>query len=197
MENDTKTSELTPEASLGVILQMIESTRNSIGRNYFYFLFWGYLVAFTGLLEFALIKWVAYPKHYLVWPILMGTGTIVSFIFAFMQNRKSKSRTFIGSAMGYLWLGWMISFFILLFFMIYGRDFRMILPLCLAMYGLAIFVSAGLISFKPLFVGAIIVWAGAIAAFFSGYSIQLIIVVTVVVFSHIIPGHMLKNMSKQ
>lgn len=45
MENNANTGELNPEASLKLIYEMIDAARTKIGKNYFYYLFWGYLVA--------------------------------------------------------------------------------------------------------------------------------------------------------
>jgi hypothetical protein len=196
MENNLKTNDFTPEASLKVIFQMIESTRAKIGRNYFYFLFWGYLVVLTCLVEYLLIMLVGYPKHYLVWPVFMTAGTLITAIYAFKEHTLTKSRTYIGTTMGYLWVGWFISFSLLILFVNLQNEYSLILPMVLAMYGLGIFVSAGVLSFKPLFIGATISWAGSVVAYFVDYPYQLIVMAVVVIFSHIIPGHILKNKSK-
>jgi hypothetical protein len=196
MENNTNIKEFSPEASLKIIYEMIEATKSEIGKNYFYYLFWGYLVAITSILEYFLIAAVEYSKHYLVWPVLMTAGTIVTLVFYIRTHKASLSKTFIGTTMGYLWAGWFISFCILILFIILKGDHGLILPVIMAMYGLAIFVAGGIVSFKPLLIGAIVAWIGAIASFFTPYTAQLMILAGVVIVSHIIPGHILRNKSK-
>ena len=196
MENNVSTREFTPEASLKVIYEMIESTKSSMGRNYFYYLFWGYLVAATSILEYILITLTDYTRHYLVWPIFMLAGIVITLIFYLRESRSKTSRSFIGTTMVYLWLGWFISFSILILFVNLKEYFGMILPMIMTMYGLAIFVAGGMVNFKPLLFGAVVAWITSVIAFFVPYPIQLILLAAMVTVSHIIPGHILRNKSK-
>ncbi|HEX2394826.1 MAG TPA: hypothetical protein VHI78_05730 [Bacteroidales bacterium] len=195
MENNTNTNELSPEASLKVIYEMIVSARSKIGRNYFYYLFWGYLVAFTSLLEFLLIR-IGYERHYLVWPVLMVAGALITFLFYIRSARMVTSKTFIGTTMGFLWIGWAISFTILIVFVNLRHAFGLILPMIMAMYGLAIFIAGGMVNFKPLIFGAVITWIASVVSFFLPYQVQLLILAGALILSHIIPGHILRNQSK-
>jgi hypothetical protein len=65
------------------------------------------------------------------------------------------------------------------------------------MYVLGIFVSGGVISFRPLIYGGIVAWVAAIVAYFQTYEVQLLFTTLVVVVSYIIPGHLLKRSSQQ
>jgi len=47
-----------------------------------------------------------------------------------------------------------------------------IFPVVIAMYGLASFVSGGVVNFKPLIIGAVIAWLASVAAFFVPYLYQ-------------------------
>jgi hypothetical protein len=195
MENNTNTNEFSPEASLKVIYEMIESAKTKIGRNYFYFLFWGYLVAFTCIMEYILIV-LENPKHYLLWPVLMMAGTIVTLIFMWKEQKSATSKSFIGTTMGFLWSGWFISFAILILFVNLRKDWGLILPMIMTMYGLAIFVAGGVINFRPLLIGAVVAWIASVVAFFVPYPVQLMILAGLVIVSHVIPGHILRNNSK-
>jgi hypothetical protein len=195
MENNANTREFSPEASLKVIYDMIESTKSSIGKNYFYYLFWGYLVAFTCIVEFILIS-AEYSRHYMVWPVFMIAGTIVTLVFYFRQEKSATSRTFIGSTMGFLWIGWFISFCIMILFVNLKQSYGLILPMIMNMFGLSIFIAGGMVNFKPLLIGAVVAWVASVVAFFVDYPVQLMILAGMVVISHIIPGHILKNQSK-
>jgi hypothetical protein len=195
MEKDANMRELNPEASLKLIYEMIDAARMKIGKNYFYYLFWGYLVAATSLLEFILIR-SGYQQHYLVWPILMIAGALVTLIFYLKSHKSETSKTFIGTSMGFLWIGWVISFTILIVFVNIRHDYDLILPMIMAMYGLAIFVAGGMVNFRPLIFGAIASWIASVVSFFMPYQVQLIILAGVLILSHIIPGHILRNHSK-
>ncbi|HLO60799.1 MAG TPA: hypothetical protein VK179_18755 [Bacteroidales bacterium] len=196
MENNVTSKEFNPEAGLKVIYDMIQSAKARIGKNYFYYLFWGYLVAFTATLEYLLIAVFEYPKHYMVWPVLMMAGLIVTIAFYLGEKKTQKSRTFIGTAMEFLWLGWLICFAILVLFANLRHDYTLIIPVILAMYGLAIFVAGGMVSFRPMIVGGILAWMASVGSYFVDYPIQLIILAVLVIVSHIVPGHILKHQSQ-
>ncbi|MFO7370527.1 MAG: hypothetical protein R6X09_09685 [Bacteroidales bacterium] len=192
---EANNNEFNHEAGLKVIYEMIESARSKIGASYFYYLLWGYLVAFTCATEYILIKLVKYAQHYLVWPVFMGIGLAVTLFFSLRQKKASGSKTFIGTAMIYLWSSWMVSFLIFIGFANLNQDYEMIFPVTLVMYGFGIFIAGGLVDFKPLIIGAVLSWVASVAAFFSPYQVQLLIVFVAVIIAYIIPGHILKNKS--
>jgi len=197
METKHEVNEFSHEDGLKTIYAMIESAKGNIGENYLYYLLWGYLVAFTCILEFVLIRVVHYNRHYLVWPVLMGLGLLVSVLFMWRQKRKLTHMTFIGSVMGYLWGGWILGFMILLFFINTRQHYGDILPVTMVMYGLGIFVSGGVIGFRPLIVGGLIAFAAALMAFYQDHDVQLLITASTVILSYIAPGHMLRRASKK
>ncbi len=192
METRNNSEEFNPEASLKVIYEMLQSTRAKIGKNYFYYLFWGYLVAATCIAEYVLITVVEYNKHYLVWPAFMVIGLFISLIFYFRDNKARTSRSYVGTTIGLLWSGWFVSLCILILFLNLKGDYLLILPVIMSMYGLAVFVTGGVVSFRPLMFGAVLAWTGSMIAFFEPYTIQLIIMIAVVIFSYVIPGYILK-----
>ena len=185
-----------PEEGLKTIYAMIQSAKSTIGENYMYFLLWGYLVLSACVLEFVLIRLVHFRLHYIVWPVLMGTGALVTGMLALRQKRMRISKSHIGHVMAYLWGGWLVCFSILLLFANLREEYDTILPLTLAMYGLGIFISGGIVDFRPLIIGGIISWIAAVVTFFQPYTLQLLIVSVVVIISYIIPGHMLRILSK-
>jgi hypothetical protein len=196
MESMNKQQKFSHEEGLKTIYAMIESAKGTIGKNYLYYLLWGYLVASTCILEFILIRVFQFRQHYLVWPVLMGLGLVVSSLFMWHQKRERTHKTFIGHIMGYLWGGWLISFIILLLFVNLMHAYQVIMPVCLVMYGLGIFVSGGVISFRPLILGGLIAWVAAVLAFYLSHEIQLLIMTITVILSYIIPGHLLRITSK-
>jgi len=196
MEDQTNMKEFNHEAGLKVIYEMIESAKSKIGKNYFYYLFWGYLVVATCLLEYLLITVARYPYHYLAWTVLMPLGSLITLIFYLRQKKSVKSKTYISTTMGFLWGGWLISFVILIVFANLKHEYTLILPMAMAMYGLAIFISGGVVNSRPLLFGAVVAWMASVAAFFVPYLGQLLIMTGVVIVSYIVPGHLLKRQSK-
>jgi hypothetical protein len=194
MQNNIESTKISPEDSIQIIYEMIRSTRTQIGKNYFYYLFWGYLVVLTCITEYVLIL-VGYPRHYMVWPVFMGTGTLVSLVFYFAHQQENGTRTFAGSAMAFLWGAWFITLVLLITYMVCAHQYNLILPVTMAMYGLAIFVSGGIVGFTALNFAAIIAWCASLVSFFVVYKTQLIFMIVLVIVAYIVPGHILKNKS--
>jgi hypothetical protein len=194
MENLESNNKFNAEEGLKTIYEMIQSVKNRIGNNYLYYLIWGYLVLVASLSEYFLITLVKFEHHYLVWPVLMGLGVLISGVMALRQNRNTP-KTHIGNVMGYLWGGWLVSLFLFIFFANFREDYGLILPMILVMYGLGVFVSGGVVDFRPLIIGGIISWVTAAVAFFQPHSIQLLLLAFVVVAAYIVPGHMLRRLS--
>jgi len=189
MENSEKFNE---EAALKVISKMIEATKNDVRDNSFYYLLWGFLVLIASLLEYCLLTFFHYPHHYIGWPILMGVGMIISLVYAIRKYNRSDSSSYIGSFFKYFFIAWSLSLILLLGFVIPG-DNKLVQPIILAMYALALFVSGKILRFSPLTWGGIVAWAAALASFFSPFPVQLLITAATVIIAYIVPGYMLKR----
>jgi hypothetical protein len=196
METKSENAEFTREDGLRTIYAMISATKSSMGKNYLFFLLWGYLVGLACLSEYFLLRVVHYAQHYQVWPVFMGIGLVATGVLMFSRQRSSTHVSFIGNIMSWLWAGWFVSFSILMFFMVQMETHMVILPLTLVMYGMGIFISGGVISYRPLIYGGVLAWVVAMIAWFQSYEIQLLLTAGTVLLSYIIPGHMLRRSQK-
>jgi len=189
--------ELSPEQSLQLINQMITEVKQEFRNNGFYLLFWGWLVFFSAIVNFVLLK-MGNPFAYYVWPVLMPLGGIISTIYAIAVRRKEKKRakTFIDRAMGYTWLAFMIALGIVLSS---GAKlgFDKVYPFVLLLYGIGTFITGGIIKFPLLVFGGICCWVLAIAAFYVPFDIQLLLLSLALIISYIIPGHVLNYRNRK
>jgi hypothetical protein len=189
MENSEKFNE---GSALKVITEMIEATKNDVRSNYFFYLLWGFLVLAASLLEYCLLTLFHSPYHYIGWPVLMSIGMIVSLVYAIRKYSKSNSTSYIGNFFKFFFLSWSLSLILVLVFII-PRNNQLVQPVVLAMYAMAIFISGGILRFRPLKWGGIIAWAAALVAYFSPFPVQLLITAFTVVVGYIIPGFILKR----
>jgi hypothetical protein len=197
METKNESMGFSHEDGLKTIYAMITSTKSTIGENYLYYLLWGYLVVLACIFEYILIRVVHYERHYMVWPVLMGLGMLVSGVLTFRRQKTITHSTFIGNIMSYLWGGWLVSLLIIMYFATQLQNYSLILPLTMVMYGMGIFISGGVISYRPLIIGGIVSWLAALVAFFQPYNVQLLLMIATVIVSYIIPGHMLQMEAKK
>jgi hypothetical protein len=205
--------------SLELINQMINSAKNNLQKGIGnVFLLWGYLVAFTSLVNLILL--VGLPdrvSHYAynIW-YLMPLGLIVHYVLIGKIIKNNTVKTYIDKIMGYVWIAFTISVLVLVIAMIIASvinssfekagyfDFMkwihwvFMTPFMLILYGFALFVSGKAYQFKPLVTGAFICWAFTAGIFTMSGSdyfmeLQLLALFVSVVCGFIIPGHLLNK----
>lgn len=187
MENEKST--MSNEESLRIIRSMIESTKQDLRDNGSWFLLWGWLVFIACITHYILME-VGYDKPYLAWT-LMIVGGVISVIKGMREEKTQKVKTHIDEFMNFVLIAFLVSLFIVLGFM-----FKLKLntyPLIMMVYGFWLFISGGVINFRPLQMGGIINWVLAIVAFFVGFKLQLILLGAAVLMGYIIPGYILRS----
>jgi len=192
--------DLSPQQSLQLIQAMIDKTKANISYNRIYFLLWGWL-SFTGIIGQFLLKVVFhYKHHYAVWLITL-VGIVASVWYTKKSSNKRRVRTYIGEAMGYLWTGMGISFFVLSFIITFMQvdktGWLYCYPFFILLYGLGTFVSGKILQFKPLVIGGIINWFLACAAVFFDFDYQLLFAAGAILTSYIIPGYLIHTKKEE
>ena len=185
-----------PHESLLLIQSMINKTKDNIGENRFYFLFWGWSVFSIIVLQFLLKVVFHSPYHYVVWSLIIP-AVIITIVYSIKSNKGKASRTYIGESMGSLWTGVGISFFILGFIIASVEGVRTSpYPFYILLYGLGTFISGKILRFTPLIAGGIINWILACIAAYLTYDYQMLIAALALLTSYIIPGHLLSSSKK-
>lgn len=187
MKNEKST--MSSEESLAVIQSMIESTKKDLHDNGSWFLLWGWLVFFACTLHFILMQ-TGYAQPELAW-LLMPVGGVISFIKGIREEKQQRVKTHFDDFMKYVLIAFLVSLFIVL-----GSMSRLQLntyPMVMMIYGIWLYISGGVIKFKPLQIGGGINWALAITAFFVDFDIQLVLLAMAVLLGYIIPGYILRS----
>src|SRR4051812_15630457 len=94
--------EFSPEKSLRLITEMIETTKNSISDRSHYFLLWGWAVVIGCITQYFLKAILNYAHHYYAW-LVTPIAIVLHFIFVYNDRRKDRVKTFINEANIYLW----------------------------------------------------------------------------------------------
>ena len=180
-----------PEQSLRLIQNMIDKTKGEMSNQSPYFLLWGYTTLAGCLGQFALKVFANYQHHYLVWLITIPCA-IVSFIFSSRRRRATRVSTYVGESMSALWTGVGFSFVILsLLFIKIG--YLNCYPFFILLYGLGSFVSGRILRYKPFIIGGLISWVLAAVAIWYSFDYQALFAAAAILFSYIIPGHMIRS----
>ena len=183
--------------SIRVITEMIENSKAKIRDNSFFYLLWGWLVLIASITNFILLKMGYYELSWIPWMVLMTGGGIVSGIVGKRLGKKAKAKTMFDTTMAYLWSGFVITLFIILFVSASGNiSWQVSNVLIIALYGLGTFVSGGILRFKPLIIGGVLSWGLAIVTLSLPEIYSLLMVATSIIVAYLIPGYMLKSKEK-
>ena len=181
------------QMSLTIIREAIENARSNFRDNGFFYLLWGWLVLIASLLDFSLIRFVSTPMHWLGWPIIMTIGGFVSGIYGYRLGKKSTVRTFVDTAIMFLWMGFGVSIVLIIIATIINQiSWFYTNPVLIIFYGLGTVVSGGILKFKPLIVGGALAWIIGFITFGIHSEIQLLMIGLAITVSYLVPGYMLK-----
>ena len=184
-------SDLQPQESLAIINSMIQTAKNKLADDGFYIIFWGWLVFAASLIHYTGIQTGFYQAG-VVWPILMPAGGLVSYLYGRKANKKETVKTYIHSYLQYSWLAFGVALAItLVFFNVHGLKSTYFFLMLL--YGMATFISGGILNFRPLVIGGLCSFACAIASVFLSDQQQLLCIAIALLCSYIIPGHLLRK----
>jgi hypothetical protein len=182
--------EINAAESLQLINTMISAAKNKLADDGFFYIFWGWLVALSAMFHFVAIK-MGYEGGYWVWAIAMPAGGIISMAYGRKQSKTKNVKTYIDVYLGYLWGGILIAMFITLGFM-FLHGIRHTYFFLMLLYGVATFISGGILNFKPLIIGSLFSFVCAGISVFLCDIDQLLIISIALLFSYIIPGHLLR-----
>lgn len=186
--------QLHPHESLAIINSMISTAKNRLADNGFYYIFWGWLVFACAAINYASLV-IGSAYGYYVWPVLLPLGAIVSIIYGVRQNKKETVKTYIDSYLAYCWWAFGIALFITLVFMSV-HSIKTTYFFLMLLYGMATFISGGIINFRPLVIGGIFSFICAVLSVFVSEREQYLCIALSLLGSYIIPGHLLHSKYK-
>ncbi|NOX85762.1 MAG: hypothetical protein GXO86_07335 [Chlorobi bacterium] len=182
--------------SLILIQEMIENSKARLGKSSFFFLLWGWLVLLASLTHFILLV-TGYSNPWLPWPVIMVIGGIAASVKGYRMKNEKRVKTYLDTTMIYLWAGFGISLFFVLFIAGTGKiTWEMSNILIVALYGMGSFVSGGILKFRPLIIGGIFTWIIAIVSLFIAPEYSLLSVAVSIIVAYLIPGYMLQSKEK-
>jgi len=192
MENTEKT--LSPQESLRVIRETIDLAKHSFRENGFHFLLWGWLVVIASAGHYYLAEIQHYERPDMAWMIMVVVGIPVAFIYEWRRGKREKTDNLVRDWYGLVWLGFAISMVITIPLAVRGGLSP--IPFILVLIGFATFISGMLLRFTPLFIGAAVMWAGALWCMFLTPSQHLLVQAGTAVLGYLIPGYLLNVESR-
>lgn len=185
---------LHPEESFKLINSMISTAKNKLANDGFHIIFWGWLITVCALTHYITLKLDLQWGNW-VWVILPPAGGIFSAFYGYRQKRTKQVKTYVDTYLGYLWRAFIIGMFITLIFLPHFGIKQTYFSLMI-LYGIATFISGGILSFKPLVIGGLLSFAFAVLSVFFGDTEQLLCISGALICSYIVPGHLLRSKFK-
>jgi hypothetical protein len=210
-KNNNMETKFTEQQSLALINEMIAQARKNLQKGSGNpMVFNGLVVSLVALANVALAFILPNPNQsFWIWS-LMIPGAIASRIIANKVSNQSKVKTHIDAIIRSIWLGFTCSVGLLLaliFLLGFGRKlydvFFLITPCIILLTGLAEFITAKACRFKPYFVGAYIMWLGALLCvlvlWFTNEPViaQFFILAVCMIAGFVIPGYQVNKQAKE
>jgi hypothetical protein len=192
---ETKNDNLSAQQSLDLISGMIREAQGNVGRSSFYFLLWGWVIAFCNFGMYYILKFTAYPSYApLVWMLCIPTW-IVTWIYGRNQEKARAVTTHLDKISMWLWICLVITMAPSWF--LGERINWMVNAVILMPVGAATFMSGIIIRFKPLLIGGILFWLAGILCYFMLPADQYLVGGVAMILGYLVPGYMLRNQKEQ
>lgn len=183
---------LNKQEGFEIISKMINSSRQKITDNSFFFLLWGWTVFVAALLQYVLFS-LEMEMHYLPWIFLTTAATISHILYGLKHHKGITTKTYLDDFLKIMWMSIWVVLALGFPLIVFMANFKTAYMFIILLYSLGSFITGVLIKFKPLFFGAIISALCCINFAFWGFPEVLLIMAVSILFTYIIPGHLLKR----
>ena len=188
--------ELTGEKSLEIIQQMIQKAKTNFTDDGYGWLVWGSMIFLASVATYFFAD-AQYSNLFLAWNIFGGVA-ILLLAYGFLKPKRTSAKSYISDILRYVDIGFIICLFIIIFSMNVAVSVNSGFGYLLMLYGFLMLIQSGALKFKPLLIGAIVNWIGAIAIFLNTeFKYDMLITAAAVFIGYIIPGLMLRAQFKK
>lgn len=188
------TNPLSPEKQLALIEKTIAQAKENLSKHSFPFLFWGWFVCLTSLLNYFLLRFSSLgDKSYLVWPISMLAGALC---FVLYYRKTEKTQRHLTHLEYFLSRMWTVLGLVLLLFSI-GIAFIDLNPWFFFPFiaGLGTVISGVVLRFTPLTLGGLLLLAFPFFSSAVNGDVLLLLYAGIILVAYLIPGYLLKRHS--
>lgn len=185
---------LSNQQSLEIIHKMISQARNQVTNDGNEWIIWGTLIFLASVTTYILIE-IQYSVTFLGWNIF-GLIAILMLSYRLIKRKPAQVRTYLGDLLKLFDVGFIICMLIIIFSINVAVSPNAGFGYLLMIYAFLMLIQGGAMKFKPLIIGAVINWIGALAIFWNKeFKYDMLITAGAVLFGYIIPGLILRSQS--
>lgn len=183
---------MSEKESSALIASMINRAKGQVAETGLLYLLWGWLILICCVVQFAGVYFFNYTNSYYIW---FSTWILLAYQIYYIGKRKKikKVKTYTGEINGFVWLVFFVCLMLVIFIGNYFKQYEIINPVILVLYGMPTFLSGILLKFRPLILGGICCWLLSIFSVFTPGNYQLLLVAAAVIAGWIIPGYILQQ----
>jgi len=183
--------DLSHEKSLEIIHQMINRAKSNISDNGLGWLLWGSMIFLASVATYILILY-EYDNFFMAWNIF-GLIAVVLLVYSFTKKKTKRVSTYVDDVLRWVDIGFTVCLFIIILSINISVGPNNGFGYFLMLYGFLMIIQGGALRFKPLIMGAVVNWIGAIGIFInSDFKYDMLITAAAVFIGYIIPGLLLR-----
>jgi hypothetical protein len=189
---------LSGEESLEIISQMISKAKNDAStENGVGWLLWGWMIFLASVATIVLIE-LKYHNLGMAWNIFGIIAILLLLYSVFRPVRTARVRTYIDDLLRLFDIGFIVCLFVIIISINVTKNPNAGFGYFLMVYAFLMLIQGGALKFKPLIIGAVVNWIGAIAIFVNeDFKYDMVITAAAVFIGYIIPGFILRAQYKQ
>jgi len=191
--------QLSRDESLALINQMISKAKHETTDNGIGWLTWGSMIFVTSAATYIIQEFDLNVSTWIAWNVF-GLLAIPLMIYGIVKGRKRlKTKTYVDELLSLFDIGFTICLFVIIISLnVVPRAYEHGFGYFLMVYAFLMLIQGGVIRFKPLYIGAIVNWAGAILIFYlKDFKYAMLITAIAVFIGYIIPGLMLQSQHRR
>ncbi|HYE56567.1 MAG TPA: hypothetical protein VD996_17080 [Chitinophagaceae bacterium] len=191
--------QMTREESLALINRMISNARHQTTDNGLGWLIWGSMIFLASFASYLIEEFSLQASPWIGWNVF-GLVAVPLMVFNILRARKKlKTRTYVDELLGLFDIGFAICIFVIIISLnVTPGSYKHGFGYFLMVYAFLMLIQGGAIRFRPLFIGAVVNWAGAIAIFYvNDFKYSMLITAIAVFVGYIIPGFMLQSQHRR
>jgi hypothetical protein len=175
-----------------LIQQMIQTAREDNQQTGTAWLIWGWLLFIASILSL-ILSFTPYHTYIgMVWSGMLALGALVYTFTHVRQEEKKVVKTYVHELLEKFTTGFFISLFIMVV-ATFVSNASFSFGYFYVLYGFLMFVYGSAIRFRPLIVGAVVNWAGAIAIFMiDDFKYDMVVSAIAVLIGYLVPGYILR-----
>jgi hypothetical protein len=188
MKNDQSTA----KEQLDLIEQTIAQAKENLSNHSFAFIFWGWLVSLTALLNYVLLTYSSLENYsYFIWPIAMIMGVVYIIRYYKTVEKTASHRTYLEYFLSRMWM--VIGIVLILFS--FATPFIRLNPWFFfpLVAGIGTIVSGVVLKFNPLIIGGIVLLGFPFYCVLVEGSYLMLLYAIVIMISYLLPGYALKR----